>query len=114
MRHLAKRLIVLLSFTVVLLVLVVGLVLRDTTAGLPVADWMAQNPTATAQPLVLDLNTATAEELQRLPHMTKKRAKEIVDYRTRFVRFRSVEELRSLPGINDNLFYAWRPYLTVS
>ena len=114
MRHLAKRLIVLLSFGVVLLVLVMGLLLRDTTVGLPVADWVAKHPTTTAQPLILDLNTATAEELQRLPSMTKTFAEAIVDYRTRFVRFRSVEELRSLSGVSDELFYAWKPYLTVS
>ena len=114
MRHLAKRLIILLSFGAVLLVLVIGLVLRDTTVGLPVADWIAQNPTTTARPLLLDLNTATSEELQRLPSMTTYFAEAIVEYRTRFVRFRSVEELRSLPGVDDDLFYAWRPYLTVS
>lgn len=50
---------------------------------------------------VVDLNTATATELDRLPGVGPVLAQRIVDYRTQHGGFRSVDELRQVSGIGD-------------
>lgn len=63
----------------------------------------ADDPTRTALELlpgeVLDLNTATAEELQKLPGIGPALSQAIVDYREEHGPFHSVEDLLQVPGI---------------
>jgi len=47
----------------------------------------------------VDLNGATAEQLDALPGVGPATAKAIVDFRTRHGRFRTVDDLLSVPGI---------------
>lgn len=54
--------------------------------------------------LPLDLNKASTEELQALPFIGPKRASAIVSFRAKHGGFRSVEELRQVPGIGPTLF----------
>ncbi|MBR2407067.1 MAG: helix-hairpin-helix domain-containing protein [Clostridia bacterium] len=110
LRYIRGRLAALMALAALLLGLVIGAVLLDTTGALPVDEWISKHPTA---PLVINVNTATVEELQQLNGMTKELAQSIVDYRTEFVRFRSVEEVRYLPDVTDYLYLTWYPYLTV-
>lgn len=53
---------------------------------------------------VLDLNTATVEQLQDLPGVGPVLAQRIVDWRTEHGRFSSVDELREVSGIGDRKF----------
>lgn len=52
----------------------------------------------------LDLNSATAEDLDKLPGVGEVLAKRIVDYRTSHGGFRSVEELQRVDGIGSRKF----------
>lgn len=52
----------------------------------------------------LDLNSATVEELDKLPGVGKVLAKRIVDYRASHGGFRSVEELQRVDGIGSRKF----------
>jgi competence protein ComEA len=66
-----------------------------------------------AAPL-LDLNTATVEELDELPGIGEVRATAIVEFRNQHGPFQSIEELLFVDGISENLLEEIRPYLTIN
>lgn len=70
-------------------------------------------PGTTAQAGPLDLNTATAAQLDTLPGVGPATAQAIVAYRTRHGRFRSVAELLEVPGIGPAKLEAVRPLVRV-
>lgn len=61
----------------------------------------------------LDLNTATAEQLEALPGVGPATSKAILAYRTSHGRFRSVTELLEVPGIGPAKLEAVRPLVRV-
>lgn len=61
----------------------------------------------------IDLNTATAEQLDSLPGVGPATASAIVTYRDRNGRFRSVAELLDVPGIGPSKLEAIRPLVRV-
>lgn len=61
----------------------------------------------------IDLNTATAEQLDTLPGIGPATAQAIVTYRTRHGRFRSVTELLEVPGIGPAKLESVRPLVKV-
>jgi competence ComEA-like helix-hairpin-helix protein len=64
-----------------------------------------------AQPI--DLNTATAKELEQLPGVGPTTAKAIVDFRGKGGRFRRVTDLLVIRGISEAKLKKMRPYITV-
>lgn len=79
----------------------------DTDAG------TAATPTPTATGPI-DLNTATAEELQSLPGIGAQRAADIVAYREAHGPFSMVEEITSVPGIGEGILAEIIDLVTVS
>ena len=61
----------------------------------------------------LDLNTATAEQLETLPGVGPATSKAILSYRASHGRFRSVTELLEVPGIGPAKLEALRPLVRV-
>jgi len=61
----------------------------------------------------LDLNTATAEQLDTLPGVGEVTANQIIAYRTAHP-FRSVDDLRQVPGIGDRRFDLLKDLVTVA
>ena len=61
----------------------------------------------------LDLNRATAEELQKLPGIGEKLAQAIVSYREQNGPFQSVEDLLQVPGIGEKRLESIRDLVTV-
>jgi len=62
----------------------------------------------------INLNTATEEELIQWPHINKKIAKGIIDYREKFGGFKIVEEFKDVKGIGDETYKLLRPFITLS
>jgi competence protein ComEA len=73
----------------------------------------ASSPAAsTGDPL--DLNTATASDLERLPGVGPVLAGRIIEWRTRNGRFASVDELNEVSGIGEATFAELAPLVRVS
>lgn len=68
---------------------------------------------ADAPPLqgVVNVNTASVEELQLLPGIGESRARALVELRKRRGGFKSLAELKEVKGIGDASLERMRPYL---
>lgn len=64
-------------------------------------------------PAALDINRASAEDLQKLPGIGPKLAEQIVAYRRKHGPFRRVEDLLAIRGLGIKKWKAIRPYLRV-
>lgn len=54
----------------------------------------------------ININTASAEELERLPHIGRKTAEAIVEFRQENGPFRRVEHLMQIRGVSEERFRA--------
>lgn len=59
---------------------------------------------------VIDVNTADAYDLQRLPGIGEKRAQDIITYREEHGPFRTVDELTEVSGIGPVILEGLREY----
>lgn len=66
------------------------------------------------EPLLLDLNSATAEELTQLSGVGEVIAQRIVDWREENGPFRSIEEIMEVKGIGQAAFEEIRDSITVT
>ena len=65
------------------------------------------------KPVLLNINTASAEELQTLPNIGTKVAQRIVDYRSQNGNFTSVDALQKVKGIGAKTLEKLRPFVEV-
>ena len=86
-----------------------GLLLLAGFARPPVVAAAAKNPPAHK----VDINRASAKELQELPGVGPKTADAIIQFRKRSGPFRRVEDLLAIRGISENRLAKMRPYITV-
>jgi comEA protein len=62
----------------------------------------------------IDVNSATAEQLQQVPGIGPGTAKAIVNFRQKSGPFQKVEDLLAIKGISKARFEKMRPYLTIA
>ena len=85
-----------------------------TIVGTPVApDQAIQWDAALASARQVDINTANAAELERLPGVGPTLAKRIVDYRSAHGQFQSSEDLQRVQGIGPKTYETLREHATV-
>ena len=63
---------------------------------------------------MVNVNTATAEELQILPGIGESRARAVIAMRKERGGFKSVEELLEVKGIGESSLSHLRPFVVVS
>lgn len=68
---------------------------------------------ATKRNFPLNINTATAEQLQQLPGIGPALAQRIIAYREQHGPFRSVEQLIEVQGISSRMVAEWEGLITV-
>jgi competence protein ComEA len=75
---------------------------------------LAQTAPATKAPAaVVNLNTATVEQLDALPGIGAAMAARIVEYRQKNGAFKKVEDLMNVRGIGEKNFLKLKPLITI-
>ena len=98
----------------------IGHVLKSTasTAPMPIAiagalPGHSSNKIAEGSSEQINLNTASEEDLQRLPGVGPAMAGRILTYRKELGRFSSIDDLHGVKGIGDKRFARISPYVNV-
>jgi competence ComEA-like helix-hairpin-helix protein len=82
-----------------------------TAHAAPGGDDVIEGPVAPSTNGVLNLNTASEEELMRLPGVGPSKAKAILELRTQLKGFKKVEDLMRVKGIGRKTFKKLLPML---
>ena len=61
----------------------------------------------------ININTASQEELETLPGIGASKAEAIIEYRNEKGNFQTIEELKEVTGIGENLYEKVKDYITV-
>jgi competence protein ComEA len=88
------------------------LALTVPAGATPIQEKPTEAKAAAAQ--VVNINTAPAEQLERLPGVGPKTAARIVEYRQKNGGFKKVEELMNVRGIGEKAFLKMKAQLTVA
>lgn len=70
-------------------------------------------PSAATATRPIDLNAATARDLEALPGIGARTAQRILEYRQKAGGFRKIEELMNVRGIGEKSFLRLKPLVTV-
>jgi len=98
----------------ILLLVVLSTALVPAAPALAVAQDKPADAKAAPAPPLLNLNTAPAEQLERLPGVGPKTAARIIEYRQKNGGFKKIEELMNVRGIGEKAFLKMKNQLTVT
>jgi competence protein ComEA len=96
---------------------VIGMILAVWLAGAPMAQAAAAPQDAADTKAVgaaVNLNTASASQLEAVPGIGSKMAQRIVEYRQKNGAFKKIEELMNVKGIGEKSFLKLKAHITVS
>ena len=83
------------------------------TATVPLSDITKPSALPPIQPYIVDLNTATQADLERVPGIGPVLAARIIAYRQHYGPFKTVYQLRLIKGVGQQTFDKIKPYVTV-
>lgn len=79
----------------------------------PKSDYSDKQASASVFTGIININTASSEELQKLPGIGSAIAKRIIEYRTNADGFKSTSEIMNVKGIGDSIYEKIRNNITV-
>jgi competence protein ComEA len=98
--------------------LALGFVLAALAAAMPesvASQAKSEKPKASSAPATpIDLNTATAAQLEKLPGIGARTAQLIIEHRQKNGGFKKVEELMNIKGIGEKSFLKLKPLVTIA
>jgi len=68
----------------------------------------------TQESALVNINTASLEQLKTLPGIGEAKAKDIINYRESQGQFSSIEDLKNVPGIKDGVFNKVKELISVN
>jgi competence protein ComEA len=74
---------------------------------------MGKAKTAATPAAPVNLNSATAAQLETLPGIGPSAAKRILEYRQKNGSFKKIEELMNVKGIGEKSFLKLKPFITI-
>ena len=88
---------------------------RESDSTLALAESLATVDTVEEAPprLIVNINTATSQELEQLPRIGPAMAQRIIDYRERYGPFRQKKDLIRVRGIGPKTFERLEPLVVV-
>jgi comEA protein len=63
--------------------------------------------------LCVDINKASVERIETLPGIGRELARRVVEYRNSRGLFKTIDEVKNVPGIGEKKFEQIRPYLKI-
>ena len=76
-------------------------------------DYQTPDNSLRPEPNAININTATVDELEKLPYIGRKTADAIVEFRTANGPFRRVEQLMQIRGVSEERFANLRPLIKI-
>lgn len=73
---------------------------------------LVSKPDSVSKEGIININTASKDELMTLPNVGEKRAQAIIDYREN-KKFESIEEIKSVTGIGEKYYQSMKDLITV-
>ena len=84
-------------------------------AAMPARATAQEEKSAAAKPAtVVNLNTATLEQLETLPGIGRRTAERILEHRQKVGGFKKIEELMNVKGIGEKSFLKLKPLIAVA
>jgi comEA protein len=83
----------------------------DKAAEKPIATAKAEKTDKAVVSGKLNINTATAEQIEMLPGVGAAKAKAIIDYRTTNGNFKKIDDLQNVKGIKEKKIEKFKEYI---
>jgi competence protein ComEA len=99
--------------TLVTVALLAALACPVTVAAAGQAAQAAADTSDAARASIVNLNTASAAQLESLPGIGAKTAQRILEYRQKSGGFKKIEDLMNVKGIGEKSFLKLKPHITV-
>ena len=75
-------------------------------------DEINETITNTENSKLININTATKEELESIPGLGESKANNIIKYREEFGKFKNIDDIKNVTGIGDTLYEKIKVYIT--
>lgn len=91
-----------------------ALTTKEFMSGVTTSSQSAGSDKQAKDAQLLNINTATAEQLMELPGIGQSKADSIIEYRNTQGEFTTIDDLMNIPGIKEGVFHRISTYISVN